>query len=224
MGSHRLEEGFVLKRIRAKFIKGESLKFLSHLDILRTFGRALRRGNINVAYSRGFNPHQAISFALPLPVGTTSQCEYVDFDFEEDILIDTFINNINRALPDDLKVLEAFDTDITSNIMAIITSAKYSVKVYSQEYIDISRKLYDFLAMDQILIEKKTKSGVKEVDIKDKIKDLKQIGNAKYLELYMYLDSGSVSNLKPETVLASMYKYLQINIEDFHVHRLELFY
>ena len=69
--------------LRATFKKGEALRYTGHLDILRTFVRGMRRGEIPFKYSEGFNPHAVMSFALPLGVGTTSECEIVEIQMKE---------------------------------------------------------------------------------------------------------------------------------------------
>lgn len=70
----------MLSRIRIKYIKGEQVKYISHLDILRTLNRVLKRAELPVAYSQGYNPHPLVSFGLPLSVGVTSEAEYADID------------------------------------------------------------------------------------------------------------------------------------------------
>lgn len=64
-----------------RFTKTGSLKFIGHLDCMRFFQKAIRRAGLDVAYSGGFSPHQIMSFASPLSVGTTSDGEYLDVEF-----------------------------------------------------------------------------------------------------------------------------------------------
>jgi len=72
-----------LSKWRLKFSKKGMGKYISHLDLLRTFTRAIHRANLPVRYSQGFNPHQLITFSLPLALGVTSETEFVDIDFED---------------------------------------------------------------------------------------------------------------------------------------------
>lgn len=215
----------MLRRFRVKFIKGEQVKFLSHLDILRTFNRALRRSGVPVAYSQGFNPHPLMSFALPLSVGTTSCGELVDIDIEGDINLKDFINTINKGLPEYLKAVDVKEADLKSNIMALINAAKYRVEVYAQNTSEIEEKISELLSKDEILIEKESKKGSKEIDIRPGIRDIKiNANNKNCLELLMTLDAGSKSNIKPEMVINALEKYYNINLDDMEVERIELFY
>ena len=75
-----MEDGLAMIIARIKFSKGEEVKYISHLDLQRAFQRALRRAEIDIAYSKGFNPHPKVSFATALSVGMTSDGEYVDVE------------------------------------------------------------------------------------------------------------------------------------------------
>ena len=85
-------------------------KYISHLDLLRCFTRSIMRSGLPVEYSQGFNPHQKMTFALPLPVGVTSECEYVDISFEDGKASDREIEQkLNDNLPPDIRVLSVGD-------------------------------------------------------------------------------------------------------------------
>ena len=72
-------------------------KYISHLDLLRTFTRAIHRAGLPVRYSQGFNPHQLITFSLPLALGTTSETEFVDIDFEDNADKLTVVKDLNQC-------------------------------------------------------------------------------------------------------------------------------
>ena len=69
-----------MMKIRIKFRKYGTMKFIGHLDVMRYFQKAIRRAEVNIRYSEGFSPHQIMSFAAPLGVGITSEGEYVDIE------------------------------------------------------------------------------------------------------------------------------------------------
>jgi len=60
-----------MQRLRVRFCRGEEVKFISHLDLMRLWQRAIKRAGISVAYSEGFSPHPRISLAAPLA------CQYI---------------------------------------------------------------------------------------------------------------------------------------------------
>ena len=73
----------VQDKIRLEFYKKGRMKYISHLDLIRTMTGALGRSEIPVYYSEGFNPHPKMVFALPLSVGCESICEYLDIKLLE---------------------------------------------------------------------------------------------------------------------------------------------
>ncbi len=64
---------------RLLFSKTGRAKYISHLDLMRTFQRAFFRSGIQIRHTEGFNPHPFVSIALPLSVGYSSQCEILEF-------------------------------------------------------------------------------------------------------------------------------------------------
>ena len=82
-----------MKRLFLSISKGEELRFLGHLDMLRTMERAVIRSGIPIAFSEGFNPHMKIAFASALAVGVTSQAEYMDVDFKEEVELNQGVFN-----------------------------------------------------------------------------------------------------------------------------------
>ncbi len=69
-----------MRRTRLLFSKTGRARYISHLDLMRTFQRVFLRAGIRLRHTEGFNPHPYMVFALPLPVGCESDCELLDFD------------------------------------------------------------------------------------------------------------------------------------------------
>ena len=179
-----------------RYERDERVKYVSHLDFVRVFGRAIRRAHIPVAYSEGFNPHPLLGFALPLSVGYTSECEIIEITLSEEMAPDELKERLNSVLPDGIKILSAHEGK--SNMK------KLDIAVYNVFPEKTPSGIAAFLSMKEILIDKKTKSGVKECDIRPDIKDIKiTLG-----KIEMTLSAGSRANLKPEVVIAAMNKYM----------------
>ncbi|MCX7711612.1 MAG: TIGR03936 family radical SAM-associated protein [Clostridia bacterium] len=161
-----------MSKIRFKFTRGEQVKYISHLDMMKVFERAARRGNLPIAYSQGFNPHPQMVFGLPLSVGVTSEAEYADFDLAADMKPQDFIESYNKVLPKGFIITDANYNQGKNNIMATISKASYSILVSSgkKDGIDtICKKVEEFLSQADIIVRKETKSGAKDVDIKPMI-------------------------------------------------------
>lgn len=157
-----------MNSIRVRFIRGEEVKFISHLDLMKMFERALRRSNIPIAYSKGFNPHPQMVFGLPLSVGVTSEAEYAEFDLESSMEPDEFVQRLNQYLPYGINIIGAVQKSTGSNIMASITGALYQIVVTTDKNVgikDLKDKIKKFLEEKEILIDKESKGKIRQVDI-----------------------------------------------------------
>ena len=192
--------------------KTENAKYVSHLDFVRMFGRAIRRAHIPIAYSEGFNPHPILGFALPLSVGYTSECEILELTLSEAMEADLVMDKLNAVLPQGVKITAAFSGK--SRMKELCYALYY---VYPEK---LPRDITDFLSMDKILIDKKTKSGIKETDIRADIKDIKIDSD----RIEMTLSAGSRANLKPEVVINAMNKYIDgFTSGDCEYHRKKIY-
>lgn len=142
-----------MSKRRLKFSKLNMAKYISHLDLLRCFTRSIMRAELPVKYSNGFNPHQKITFSLPLSIGVTSDSEFVDLDFEDGIKDSEIMERLNNNLPPDMRILHVGDIKDSAND---IVSAKYQVKIISDKVI-ADEKVKGFFDMPEYTIMKKTK-------------------------------------------------------------------
>jgi radical SAM-linked protein len=215
----------LINGIRIRFTKEENVKFMSHLDTLKLFERALRRAAIHITHSQGFNPHAHMVFGLPLQVGVTSDAEYADFEFGEDAKVtpEEFMNSLNKVLPDGITVKAAARMSTKSNIMSCIAMAGVHVTVRTDAP-DFVQAVTDFHARNEIMVERTTKNGTRTVDIRPMIAELSctALGGNKYL-LSMKLDAGSVSNLKADTVIDGLRDHTDHRIDITGIHRTDLY-
>ncbi|OGB89805.1 hypothetical protein A2625_05060 [candidate division WOR-1 bacterium RIFCSPHIGHO2_01_FULL_53_15] len=96
-----------MQKIKVKYRKGEEVKFISHRDLMRAFQRAIRRADLPVAYSQGFNPHMKISWGNALKVGAVSEAEFAEIQIDGWIRPHELVERLNRQLPRGLEILEA---------------------------------------------------------------------------------------------------------------------
>ena len=195
-------------RVRIKFTKEESVKFLGHLDILRTFQKFMNRAQVLMEYSEGFNPHQKMSFALPLGLGLTSKAEYVDAFIADGQDLNKVRDSLNKVSGIGFQFLIV--KELKENAIKSMAAVKYAdFTVETTDKIFTENEISDFLNQEEILAEKKSKSGIKTVDIKPMIIDLKPYDKG----LKLRLTAGSVNNLKPETLLIALYNFLGLEYQ-----------
>ena len=213
-------------KLRIKYTKTGVLRFIGHLDVMRFFQKAIRRAKLSVSYTKGFSPHQIISFAAPMPLGMTSEGEYFDGEFDLVTSTEDMMKRLNNTMPEEIQVLDIVELpDDAKPSMAIVTASDYYIylndEAVSDVFKELTPKLSDFYDEDKIEILKKTKTKEIMTDIKPLIYDLKPYKDG----IYMLLASGSRDNLKPELVLLALCEYAGIsyNRYDYMIHRLETY-
>jgi len=143
--------------------------------MMKVFERAIRRAKLPIAYSQGFNPHPAMVFGLPLSVGVTSESEYADFEITCEMDPQEFSQKLNQNLPEGIRISASNKKQTKANIMASIVSADYEILVATaekQEHGYIKSVLDSIMSKSEVLIEKESKKGRKEVDIRPMIFEL----------------------------------------------------
>ena len=161
-------------RLRVRFCRGEELKFISHLDIIRLWLRAMRRAGIPLEYTEGFSPHPRISLAVPLSVGVTADNELMDISVTKVVSPHWFVDTVNRQLPDGLKVLEA--TPIGANVPSLQSQVRYTqyqVEVKSDKNEEeIKGDIDRLLALESLPWHHERDTGRKSYDLRNLIDDI----------------------------------------------------
>lgn len=209
--------------IRMKFKKSGCMKFIGHLDIMRYFQKAIRRADIDIAYSEGFSPHMIMSFAAPLGVGLTSEGEYVDLQVHSCASSKAAVDALNKVMVDGMEVVSfKLLPETVKNAMASVAAADYFVnwrEGYAPE--DWEDKFLAFLQKEEMIILKKTKRSEAEVDLKPMLykAEIRDGG------IFMQVACGSVNNLKPELVMEAFAKDAGMELAPFalEVCRVEVY-
>ncbi|MGL4345898.1 MAG: TIGR03936 family radical SAM-associated protein [Cellulosilyticaceae bacterium] len=193
-------------RIRVKFTKEGNVKFVGHLDTVRLFQRAIKAAGIPVAYSQGFNPHSLVYFAMPLSVGVSSKSEYMDIVTAEEMSCDEARTKLEAILVKGIEVVDLFEMPAsTESLMSLVDVADYVITIPKVQlpanFIQLAQ---DTLNQPEILIEKKSKKKVKEVDIRPLIRQFEiNEDEAQYI-LNVTIMAGSKQNLSPDLLVQSL--------------------
>lgn len=190
--------------LRATFKKGEALRYTGHLDILRTFVRGMRRAQIPFKYSEGFNPHAVMSFALPLGVGTTSECEIVEIQMKEQIPAEDFIKAVNEKMPP--QSIEVVSAEYSDEKTPVIVKAEYVIEYENDTPLNYD-EVEEALSGKEILIEKKSKRQMKEINLSDHIFNHRvEKKDDKSFTLYVTVSAGNTFNIKPQLLTDGLKK------------------
>jgi len=212
-------------KVRIKFSKTGSLKFIGHLDVMRYFQKLMRRADIPISYSEGFSPHQIMSFAMPLGIEDESIGEYVDIDIFEPISSCEAINRLNEKSVSEIQVLsfrEIPDTKAT-NAMSSITAAEYEIRFRDEADLsfDCAEMMADLMRLDNINVIKQSKKSETEMDIKPFIYSWSVDNNV----IRLLVSCGSVMNIKPELVIKALFDYAGQDFDEYFllITRIEMY-
>ncbi len=165
-------------RMLAVFEKGERIRHIGHLDIQRSVQRGLRRSGLPVAYSNGFNPHILITFASALSTGACGTREIMDVTMAEEVTAEELLERMNKAMPPEMRLSEARVLDQKHPaLMASLRAAKYDLLIRDPEQAEkLAAAIPDMMAKETVMAMRKTKTALKECDIKPLIHELKSEG------------------------------------------------
>ncbi|MCM1388355.1 MAG: TIGR03936 family radical SAM-associated protein [Bacillus sp. (in: Bacteria)] len=201
-------------KIRIKFAKYGSMKFIGHLDVMRFFQKAIRRADIDIKYSEGFNPHQIMSFAAPLGVGIESRGEYLDIEVNTLISTQKMKDDLNKVMIEGMEILSVTVLpDAAQNAMASVAAAKYRVVCHADGVpaYELPDKLAAFYNREHIFVTKTTKKSVLELDLKPGIHELTlTMEPDSSFAITMLVDASSSGNIKPVMVLDAFWNYARI--------------
>lgn len=202
---------FALKSVRVWFKKKGSARYISHLDLNRVMTRAIQHSRIPVWHTEGFNPHPFITFALPLSLGFCGEKETMDFKLLEDVSENEIIKRLNTCLPNGIEVYKVTEPVMKAGKIAF---AKFEIKfesedVTSEKLFELTRSLF---AKEKIEVEKRSKKGMKLIDIKPELSTYTLEKMDSYVKLEMILPAGSVNNVNPQLFFTALEKENNIEV------------
>ncbi len=157
---------------RLLFVKEGRARYISHLDLMRTFQRAFVRADIPIKHTEGFNPHPFISIALPLSLGFSSRCELLEFGLLEGTDHADVPARLNAALPEGVRVLECYAGERPMRELVWLDYALYLEDV--ADVPGLKAAWAQALSRESWGVEKpskKAKSGTVKIDIPTLVKE-----------------------------------------------------
>ncbi|MCI9568790.1 MAG: DUF2344 domain-containing protein [Lachnospiraceae bacterium] len=191
-------------KIRIKFSKQGTMKFIGHLDSMRYFQKAMRRADVDIRYSEGFSPHQIMSFAAPLGVGLTGSGEYLDIEVHSSDSSRVMVKRLNEVMAEGVEILSFRRLpDGAANAMSLVAACDYTVRLREGYdncgfWRDFFPGLNDFIQNGNLEIVKKTKKGEKQMDLRPFVYEYRLLEDR---GMFLKLSAGSSVNIKPELLL-----------------------
>ncbi|HOC32905.1 MAG: TIGR03936 family radical SAM-associated protein [Ruminococcus flavefaciens] len=205
-----------MQRVRATFEKKGRAKYISHLDLNRCMLRTFRRSGLPIWYTEGFHSHPYYSFALALSLGFESSCEILDFNLNEDIPFDEIKDRLNAVMPEGMRIVKVADQ---KQKITAIAKAEYSFSLTAEDADGLYSAVQALLEQPQILIEKKTKKGLKEVDIKPEMEVVSCEKTDNSVDMVMRLPAGTQTNYNPSLFIEALRRTTDIGFDAEKIRR-----
>ena len=196
-----------MHRLRVRFNRGEGIKYISHLDIIRLWERVFRRSQIPLAYSEGFSPHPRLSLAAPLPLEVTSEAELMDVFVSTWVSPHRLVDAVKGQLPPGLDVLGVYQIALsTPSLQSQLRYAEYEVEVETEkERKDTETAVAGLLSAKHLPWQHLRDTGPRRYDLRALIDDLWLIeGQQPHCTLGMRLRCDSSGSGRPEQVATAL--------------------
>lgn len=218
----------VILKTRMAYTKKKEARYIAHLDLTRVFDRALRRAQIEVVYSEGFNPHPKIAFGPPLPVGVEGEREYVDIDLklpenlnreQEKIFLAEAVGKLQRQLPEGIELLDFCVLPQGSKaIMAITNLARYRTQAPFLEAVtpaQLKEACQNWLAEEEIIVGRYQKGLRKERNIRPFVSRINIQAQEKDDQATIFFDivTGNAGSVRPVEVLESLSELVGLAVD-----------
>lgn len=215
-----------MRSVRINFSKSGRAIYISHLDLNRMMTRAVRRAELPMWYTEGFNPHPYIAFALPLSLGQSSDCEFMDIRIEGDMTDEEIKERLSAALPEGLDIISVGAPVCDAKE---IQKAQYFVKVLFNDEAEakmFAEKAEELVNGDELLAEKSGKKGhrkvMKQVNLIDYIYETKITSAENFVNIQCSLAAGNTNNLNPALLVETIEKLIGIKHKQMHIMRKKL--
>jgi radical SAM-linked protein len=196
-----------MQRLRLTFSRGEELKYISHLDLMRLWQRALCRADITLVYSQGFSPHPRLSLAAPLAVGVTSTGELIDIFLERRVSPHFFIKTVREQLPGGIDISEVVEVGLgLPSLQSQVRSAEYRVIVETDKNPnDVEAAINSLLSSDKLPWQHNRDKEVRKYDLRALVDDLWLIEyHSPEFTIGMRLRCDGSGTGRPEQVLSAL--------------------
>lgn len=196
-----------MQRIRIRFCRGQEVRFISHLDLMRLWQRALQRAGIALAYSEGFSPHPRISLAVPLAIGVTSEAELMDIVCSRWVSPHWFTSAVGQQLPPGIEILQVYPISLTMpSLQSQAHLVEYRVEVETEkERSDIESAITRLLSMEHLPWSHRRDTGERSYDLRALIDDLWLIEwQPRCGTLGMRLRCDNLGSGRPEQVVTAL--------------------
>jgi len=209
---------------RIWFEKKGEIKYISHLDLMRCFTRAIKRAKIPLWFTEGYNPRAYMQFALPLSLGMESVCESVDIRIEGEMSDEELLKRLKENMPEGINITKITEPEYNPKVIAF---GKFEIRFFGvRSPFELLKTIESLLNSDSLTVEKSGKQGrkkvMKQINLIEHIKSFcAEKTDENEVKLTIVLPAGSVTNINPSLVSDKILEVFGEQIS-FSITRLEL--
>lgn len=211
-----------MKSVRLWFKKSGLAIYISHLDMNRCMTRAVRRAEIPLWYTEGFNPHPYMTFLMPLPLGQTGEREPLDIRIEEDMPFEEIKSRLNSVMPEGIEIVDVCEPVNKPNEIA---AAEYNIEVCflsDGEAEGFAAGAAAVIDGGVLNAEKRSKRGIKTVNLCEMVRSFECVSIGTSVKIKTVLAAGNSVNLNAELLMNALYAEFAAEPESFSVIRTKL--
>lgn len=196
---------------RMLFEKTGTAVWMSHLDTMRLMQRAFRRAGVLLHHSQGYTPHAYVSMLLPLSVGVESACEIMEYELDSELRITP--EEMNAVLPAGVRVLEVYESGRKAKELTYLR-AELTLHYDGGVPENAAAQIAALLSQKELIVEKRTKRGMEETDIRPLLRSCEIAQQARMLRLTCVVCAQNPS-LNPLLLVSAIERYLPECRPDF---------
>lgn len=204
-----------MQKVRIKYSKTGLSKYISHLELVRIVTRAIKRADIPIVYSQGFNPSPRLNFTLPLSLGQESECEFMNLKVDPDMQPEEIRSRLSVQLPDGIRLIEAYCSD---DLRDEACYARYIISLDE----DLQTSVNECFSKEEIVVNKRTKSGEKLTDIKPYIRSICANTDGGKTEIECILCTKDPNFLNPSYIVTALSDYIGKDIKSRRILRTQV--
>lgn len=211
-----------MKSVRLWFKKDGLAVYISHLDMNRCMTRAVRRAEIPLWYTEGFNPHPYMTFLMPLPLGQSGMREPLDIRIEGDMSFKEIKSRLNAVMPEGIEIVDVQKPEQKPNEIA---AAEYEIDAYFESEADatkFSSQAQGIISSGELNAEKRSKRGIKTVNLCELIRSFEAEACANKVRVKTILAAGNTVNLNAELLMTALYDGVALEPEKTDIVRTHL--
>ena len=197
-----------MRCVRIWFKKMGMSRYVSHLDLMRAMTRAIRRANLPLWYTEGFNPHPYMTFALPLSLGMESLCESMDIRIVGESTNEELFDMLKGSMPPGIDIISVDEPQYDPKH---ISFGEFDILFDTEKNAEaLKADIEDMLSKDELIVQKLGKKGrhkvLKDINLIEFIKDYKVSSMGERVKVTITLPAGSVTNVNPSLLADEIQK------------------